>query len=166
LVARLQQMISSSGLTADEIRARLKAQGYPESLLDQYLPGGTRPDSTVVPGEDIFAAVRSLGLPDTLMVDSLNAMAKPRRLSRARADSAFLDTLQRALRNDTTLIAVRALLKSRDLQRQQGDSGFKVFGLDLFENETTQFDASTVVGADPSYRFGNGDQLVLFLTGD
>src|SRR5215831_11389349 len=65
LVARLQQMISSSGLTADEIRTRLKAQGYPESLLDQYLPGGTRPDSTVVPGEDIFAAVRSLGLSDT-----------------------------------------------------------------------------------------------------
>jgi polysaccharide biosynthesis/export protein len=166
LIARLQQMITSSGLSADEIRTRLKAQGYPESLLDQYLPGGTRPDSTVVPGEDIFAAVRALGLSDTLMVDSLNAIAKPRRVSRARADSAFLDTLQRALRNDTTLVAVRALLKSRELQRQQGDSGFKVFGLDLFENETTQFDANTVVGADPNYRFGNGDQLVLFLTGD
>src|SRR5262249_18025879 len=38
LLARLQQMISSSGLSPDEIRSRLKAQGYPESLLDQYLP--------------------------------------------------------------------------------------------------------------------------------
>src|SRR5215471_7279355 len=72
LVARLQQMLSSSGLTPDEVRSRLKAQGYPESLLEQYLPGGTRPDSTFVPGEDIFAAVRALGLSDTLTVDSFS----------------------------------------------------------------------------------------------
>jgi protein involved in polysaccharide export with SLBB domain len=166
LVARLQQMIQSSGMSSEEIRARLRAQGYPDNLLDQYLPGGTRPDSTTVPGEDVFAAVRALGFTDTLSVDSLSAMAKPKRLVKVRADSAFLDTLQKALKNDTLMTAVRALLKSRDLQRQQSDSGFKVFGLDLFEAETTQFDANTVIGADPNYRFGTGDRLVLFLTGD
>ena len=32
--------IMSSGLTPEQIRARLRAEGYPEDLLDQYLPGG------------------------------------------------------------------------------------------------------------------------------
>src|SRR5262249_26053053 len=145
MLARLQQMIQSSGLSADEIRSRLKAQGYPESLLDQYLPGGTRPDSTTVPTEDVFAAVRALGITDTLGVDALSTFAKKRRMTRVQADSVFFaDTLQKALRNDTTMAAVRALLKSRELQREQIDSGFKVFGLDLFEGETTQFDANGV----------------------
>lgn len=166
LIQRLQQMMQQSGMSPDDIRAKLRAQGYPESLLDQYLPGGTRPDSTFVPGEDVFAAVRALGLMDTLAVDSLTTFAKTKRVAKTKVDSAFLDTLQRALRNDTLLAAVRTLMKSRDLQRAGSDSGFKVFGLELFENETSQFDANTVVGADPSYRFGTGDQLVLFLTGD
>ena len=65
LVARLQQMMLSSGLTPDQIRTRLKAQGYPDSLLDQYLPGGTRPDATFVPTDDVFAAFApsELGIP-------------------------------------------------------------------------------------------------------
>lgn len=166
LVARLQQMMQSSGLSPDEIRARLRAQGYPESLLDQYLPGGTRPDSLAVPGEDIFAAVRALGITDSLSVDSLTVFAKTKRVRQAKVDSAFLDTLQKALKNDTLLAAVRTLMKSRDLAHAGQDSGFKIFGLEMFESETSQFDANTVVGADPAYRFGTGDKLVLFLTGD
>src|SRR5215471_9076344 len=167
IIQRLQQLMQSSGLTPDEIRARLRAQGYPDTLLDQYLPGGTRPDSTMVPGEDVFAAVRALGISDTLTVDSLSTRAKPRRVARAKVDSAFLDTLQKAMKSDTAMLAaVRTMLKSRDLQRQQLDSGFNVFGMDLFEAETSQFEANSVVGADPNYRFGTGDRLVLFLTGD
>jgi len=121
----------------------------------------------MVPGEDVFAAVRALGISDTLTVDSLSTRAKPRRVARAKVDSAFLDTLQKAMKSDTAMLAaVRTMLKSRDLQRQQLDSGFNVFGMDLFEAETSQFDANPVVGADPNYRFGTGDRLVLFLTGD
>src|SRR5436305_132516 len=51
-------------------------------------------------------------------------------------------------------------------RRQQLDSGFKVFGLDLFAGQSTLFDANTGGSADASYRFGPGDRLVLFLTGD
>src|SRR5260370_25208823 len=36
-----RQRIAQSGLTADQIRARLRAAGYPESLLDSYLGAGT-----------------------------------------------------------------------------------------------------------------------------
>ena len=35
-----------------------------------------------------------------------------------------------------------------------------------FKSETTQFDPNTGGGADANYRFGPGDRLVLFLTGE
>ena len=39
--AQVRQRIASSGLTADQIRSRLTAAGYPSSLLDPYLQEGT-----------------------------------------------------------------------------------------------------------------------------
>jgi protein involved in polysaccharide export with SLBB domain len=165
LLGRLQQMMAQSGLTADQVRARLRAQGYPESLLDQYLPGSAM-DSTSIPAEETFTALRALGVADSSLVDSLASAARARRMARAREDSAFVDTLQRAIKNDTTRAALRALLSSRSLQREQVDSGFQVFGLELFKGETAFREANAVGGADPNYRFGPGDRLTLFLTGD
>ena len=176
IIQQLQQMLRGSGMSAEQIRARLRAQGYPDGLLDQYLPGAAKLDSLAIPSEDVFAAVRGLGLADSSMVDSLKGMTRvgprcevssQRRRSRAQDDSAFLDTLRRALENDTTASAIRAILASRALARQQLDSGFTVFGLELFQEGSTQFDANSVQGgADPNYRFGAGDQLNLVLTGD
>jgi protein involved in polysaccharide export with SLBB domain len=166
LVARLQQMMLSSGLTPDQIRTRLKAQGYPDSLLDQYLPGGTRPDATFVPTDDVFAAIRAIRIGDSVFVDSLSARARAQRRLRAGNDSAFLDTLRTAMKNDTIAAALHAFVRSRELQRQTMDSGFTVFGVDLFERETSQFDANMTAGADGNYRFGPGDKLGLYLTGD
>src|SRR4051812_38726030 len=37
LVAQLRREITGSGLTPDQIRARLRAAGYPEDLLDPYI---------------------------------------------------------------------------------------------------------------------------------
>jgi len=166
LIGRLQQMLQSSGMTPDQVRARLKAQGYPDSLLNAYLPGGIA-DSTAIPDDQIFAAVKALGLGDSTVVDSLSVANKRKRRSVAQSDSAFLlDTLQRALKNDTTAAAIRSFLQSRELRRAQTDSGFNVFGYDLFQGQTTQFDANASGSADPNYRFGPGDRLVLFLTGD
>jgi polysaccharide biosynthesis/export protein len=166
LIGRLQQMMQSSGLTPDQIRDRLRAQGYPDSLLDQYLPGG-RPDSTTVPGDDVFAAVRSLGLGDSTALDSLANRSRVRRRTVAHGDSALLDTLRRALQNESTRSAVRAVLASRHLQQEFADSGFQVFAADLFRSDSTAFNASSAsAGADPNYRFGPGDKLALILTGD
>src|SRR3954463_6495367 len=72
LIARLQQMIRTSGLTPEQIRQRLRAQGYSEAMLDAYLPG-TSSDSTSLPGEDVFAAIRALGIADSVQVDSLSS---------------------------------------------------------------------------------------------
>src|SRR6478609_9589176 len=35
----LRRQIQNSGLTVDQIRARLRSAGYPENLIDQYLSG-------------------------------------------------------------------------------------------------------------------------------
>jgi hypothetical protein len=65
LVAQLRQRIGTSGLTPDQIRARLRAEGYPETLLDAYLPGGSGAPGDSVPSEETFAAVRALGISDS-----------------------------------------------------------------------------------------------------
>lgn len=42
LLQQLRDRLTNSGLTPDQIRARLRAEGYPENLLDAYMPtGGT-----------------------------------------------------------------------------------------------------------------------------
>src|SRR4051794_24067695 len=39
LVTQLRQRLLQSGLTPDQVRSRLRAAGYPENMLDQYLTG-------------------------------------------------------------------------------------------------------------------------------
>jgi polysaccharide biosynthesis/export protein len=166
LVAQLEAQLKASGLSNDQIRARLRAEGYPESLLDAYLPGGKSGDSTAVPGDDVFGAMRALGLSDSTSLDSLRGVARGRRRERAAVDSAFLDTLTKAVQNDSVRAAMRRLLRSSEALRSASDSGFTIFGLNLFQNQTSQFDPTLAGPVDESYRFGPGDRLVLILTGD
>jgi polysaccharide export outer membrane protein len=169
LITRLQQMLRTSGLTPEQIRQRLRAQGYSDSVLDAYLPGATADAATsALPGEDVFNAVRALGIADSNQVDSLRTTARKRRLTKTQLDSIFnADTLQPALKNDTTKTAIRnLLLRSRTQQKAQTDSGYQVFGLDLFQGDQSQLDPNVGGAADANYRFGPGDRLVLFLTGD
>ncbi len=71
----IEQQIRASGLTPDQIRAKLRAAGYPENLLDRYLPGGNATGKAPAPGAAEMAALQALGLPvaesrDTLPVDT------------------------------------------------------------------------------------------------
>src|SRR5687767_12932835 len=77
---QLQQLMASSGMTMDQVRARLRAQGYSESLLDSYMPGAQDADSTAIPTEDVFDAVRLLGVADSSLVDSLRTSSVSHRL--------------------------------------------------------------------------------------
>jgi protein involved in polysaccharide export with SLBB domain len=61
LVAQLRAQIGASGLTPDQIRARLRAAGYPQNLLDDYL-AGAETARTLQPGEDVLEAIRILGV--------------------------------------------------------------------------------------------------------
>jgi protein involved in polysaccharide export with SLBB domain len=139
-IARIQSELRASGLTDDQIRARLQAEGYPSTLLDAYLPGAPASDSTMAkPGADVFAAMRKLGMP----LDSLQS------------DTGYVRPTARPL--------VRAAISST---AAVSDSGTTLFGSDMFTRHTNQFDP-VLSGPMPSdYRIGPGDELVLILTGD
>jgi protein involved in polysaccharide export with SLBB domain len=59
----VRQRISASGLTADQIRARLRASGYPATLLDAYIGEGMQGQAIAAPGLHELAAIQALGLP-------------------------------------------------------------------------------------------------------
>ena len=136
LVARLRQRLANSGLTPDQVRARLRAEGYPEHMLDAYLErSGKGPTPT--PTDSIFAAVAALGIEP----DSTVAAAVP-----------VQPPLASRLVRDTVL--------------PESDSGRTIFGLSVFERQSTAFDANLAGPVDANYVLGPGDQLVLILTGD
>src|ERR1700675_2371573 len=71
LLQQLRQKIMTSGLTPDQVRARLRAEGYPENLLDAYLPGGSGTADSSATSEDVFSAISQLGIADTAEVELL-----------------------------------------------------------------------------------------------
>ncbi|HWA59134.1 MAG TPA: SLBB domain-containing protein [Gemmatimonadales bacterium] len=140
LVQQLRERIGTSGLTREQIRARLRAAGYPENLLDPYLAGA---DSTQMkqakPGSDIVEAVRTLGIIGSDEVDSLLVLTDS---AQRVADSLRADSLA-----DTASV-------------------LRVFGMSVFRRSTSLFNPLLSGPVDPNYKLGPGDQLILILTGD
>src|SRR3954467_9092080 len=101
LLQQLRQRIMSSGLTPDQVRARLRAEGYPENLLDAYLPGATGGVDTGTSTDAVFSAITRLGIADTTEVDLLrcgidaDSLAVPDTLPNGLIDSAA--TVQRRM---------------------------------------------------------------------
>ena len=62
LAAQVRARLQGSGLTPDQVRARLRAEGYPEHLLDQYLQPGSAADSAAAPSPAVAAALRALAV--------------------------------------------------------------------------------------------------------
>src|ERR1043166_5429831 len=80
LLEQLRQRIMSSGLTPDQIRARLRAEGYPETLLDQYLPGGNaaaEPTANAGTQEDVYNPISQLGMVDPVGPETLRCALPP-----------------------------------------------------------------------------------------
>jgi polysaccharide export outer membrane protein len=179
LLQQLRSRILSSGLTPEQIRARLRAEGYPESLLDAYIPGGTGTGAEIVnvgTPDDVLNAVSQLGIVDTLEAESLRCATVETqdslvaitdttargRAARAAANErrerclARLDSLSSGLVSPAEAARLKAL----------SDSGLVIFGLSTFRQRTTQFEANLSGPVDANYRLGPGDLLVLILTGD
>ncbi|MES2179203.1 MAG: SLBB domain-containing protein [Gemmatimonadota bacterium] len=158
LVAQLRQRFATAGMTKEQVHARLRAEGYPEDMLDAYLPGIT--GNAAEPTDDVFRAVRALGIADAeeiAVLQGANAGQGVRSSGDARAGvAAVSDTLRSA----------RSATDSAAIVRSANDSGFTVFGLDIFRGSTTQFDPNVNGPIDDNYRLGPGDKLVLILTGD
>jgi protein involved in polysaccharide export with SLBB domain len=148
-------------------------------LLDAYLEegrGGERgglPTDTL-PGREVFSAIRLLGIADEAAVDTLRMLR----------DSLWADRQMEgepgqrdAVRFDSTYARRRALLFAKtaadsdsvnvafDKARMDSLSS-RIFGLELFERSTSQFEPNLSGPVDANYRLGPGDQLVLILTGD
>ncbi|MGH7579113.1 MAG: SLBB domain-containing protein [Gemmatimonadales bacterium] len=157
LVRQLRDRIGESGLTEDQIRARLRAAGYPENFLDQYLTGADT-SLAVRPGPRTIDAVTALGIlspreADSLqMQDSLFAMSDS---VRQLLDSLRLRHLD-SLRADSLADSLEVLQPSQ----------LKIFGLETFRKLSTQFEPMEDGPVDENYQLGPGDVLVLILTGD
>ena len=174
LLQQLRQRIMTSGLTPDQVRARLRAEGYPENLLDAYLPGSTATD-VGTPSPQVFSAITALGIADTTDVAMLRCgidaepATIPDTLPNGTIDTTF---------NRSRLEAVRQAMRARCLAEEDSvirglkrtkadiDSGFVIFGLDFFRERTTQFNPNQAGPVDASYVIHPGDELVLVLTGD
>jgi protein involved in polysaccharide export with SLBB domain len=138
LVAQLRERIGASGLTREQIRARLRAAGYSETLLDPYLDGADTTRKVVV-SNDIVDATRVLGIVGNEEADSLLEMTDS---ALAVSDSLRADSL-----SDTSSV-------------------LRVFGLSIFRRASTQFSPIQNGPVDRNYRLGPGDELTLILTGD
>ena len=139
LARRLREKIGASGLTDDQIRARLRAAGYPDSLLDQYLPSSTDTLNITNPTGNTLTAVQQLGILGSVEAESLLVLTDSARMI---ADSLRRDSLAAP------------------------DTSLKVFGMDIFQRATNLFQPSLSGPVDQNYRLGPGDELVLILTGD
>ncbi len=136
LASQIRNRILGSGLTPDQVRARLQASGYPSTLLDAYLGGEQPGGAGATPGisMDQVAAIQAIGLQPI----SVNLTNIP-------VDTGFV----RAMRAATS-----------------PESASLVFGVDAFRRTTTQFLPLLSGPVPPDYKLGPGDQLVLILTGD
>lgn len=141
LLNQLRERIMSSGMTEEQIRARLRAAGYSENLLDSFFASGT---GTGAPTAQVFQAVRDLGLTDEADLRELRRLAG---LESNASRDGRVDTL--SLR-DSTVSAASA----------------EIFGLSLFRQSTSLFMPNLDGPVDAGYRLGPGDQLTLILTGD
>src|SRR5919107_3684416 len=123
VVERLRQRLLESGLTPDQVRARLRAAGYPENLLDDYLMGA---DTTrrVRPGPRTLDAVRSLGILSEQESDSLRVQD---------STLAVSDSLQRVLDSLRFVQADSARADSlADSLSVLQNRGITLFGLETF----------------------------------
>ncbi len=157
MVRQLRDKLAQSGLSPDQVRARLRAAGYPETFLDDYLAGADT-SLRVRPGPRTLDAVTALGILSPQEADSLQTQDSLFAMS----DSVrqLLDSLRYrhldSLRADSLADSLAAL--------QPG--GLKVFGLETFRRLSTQFEPLDAGPVDENYRLGPGDALVLILTGD
>src|SRR5256885_13928093 len=137
LAAIFRQRIHQSGLTPDQIRARLVAAGYPPNMLDAYVGAGGGGDTGATPGGQEVGALQAIGL-------------------------GTLDFASRLRVPDTGFVRVAGASVPADSLA----SGNYVFGVDVFRRSTTQFLPILSGPVPPDYRLGPGDQLVLIITGD
>src|SRR3989454_944659 len=136
LAVLLRQRLQQSGLSVEQVRLQLAANGYPANLLDSYLGAAPAGLAGAVPTAQTLAAIQALGLGTGLPMAQLGI------------DTGFIHTRADSVRAESLA------------------TGNYVFGVDVFHRTTTQFLPLLSGPVPPDYTLGPGDQLVLILTGD
>ncbi|MBL0169611.1 MAG: hypothetical protein IPP90_02620 [Gemmatimonadaceae bacterium] len=124
LAAQLRQRLQSSGLSPVQVRTRLRAAGYPESLLDQVMGAATTSEASRVSADSLIGALRSLGVVDSTDATALRRMAISSAANTERAAS-------RPLAGDDSA-AARAVARRGAGETDYNHDGSTLFGLDLF----------------------------------
>ena len=138
VVARLR----ASGMSREEVRARLQQMGYDSAIADPYfdsIESGQAPPQGNAP-DTFLQQLQSIGV----AVRSSQA-GQPMSGAGINPDTVPVDTLA---------VASEAM------------GGLPIFGRDLFQRPTSQFQPVLTGPVDPDYRLGPGDQISLVLTGD
>ena len=65
LAVQLRQRLQTSGLSPAQVRTRLKAAGYPESLLDQVMGAPSTDEASRAGPDSLIGAMRALGVVDS-----------------------------------------------------------------------------------------------------
>ena len=158
LLPQVRQRLAETGLSAEELRDRMSAAGYPDDLIDQVLQGY---DPGMASGGADRAA-GGLGGRDT-------SGARGDVGTAGRAEAGERDDFDRTIEalsflryNDPY---VRDSIRADSLGRPWARP-LQVFGLDVFRRASSQFQPSRSGPVPDSYRLGPGDRLSLVLTGD
>jgi len=134
--AQVIERLRASGLSREQVRARLQSMGRDPALADRYFDAMER--GTPLPaGEatgDVLSAMQSIGV---LLREGAG--------TQARAD---------------TMVPLAPPPGTRP------PGALPIFGQDIFRVGTSQFQAVANGPVDPGYRLGPGDQVVVVLTGD
>src|SRR5438094_5444689 len=67
----VQELLRNSGMTLDQVRKRLRAEGYSENVLDPYF---SQRSTTAIPDTGVFSAIRALRLEE--VADSITRRRK------------------------------------------------------------------------------------------
>ena len=103
LGSQIRNRLLQSGLTPEQVRARLQASGYPATLLDSFLGGDTLGVATSRISVDQVAAIQAIGLPpvsvslvnlplDTGFIRALRVRVQPESLTAVFGVDAFRRT--------------------------------------------------------------------------
>jgi polysaccharide biosynthesis/export protein len=158
LLNQLRQRLGGSGLTPDQIRARLRAQGYPDNLLDSYLQSDGRNGSTgtadptggsaavgaasgaagnigtnsAMPPSDVFQALRELGIADSSDFDFPGDTNRTKRITGDSLQTPFDSTLDIRIPTDVRGKDGRRLTPYEQYLYLRADSIQRDSGLKVF----------------------------------
>jgi len=135
----VRQRIQESGLSAEEIRARLTAAGYPATLLDPYL---------AAPAPGAAAAAAAEPEVNEQMLKALEVLAPSPRPQ------------------GVQVLPVETGPQLPPAGAGPAPSQLQLFGTEVFRGRTTQFQPLLTGPVPPNYRVGPGDVMVLVITGD